>query len=98
MSVLSCGSVMVAMELFRLLMSLDEAAEEDARHEIGQPRGIDVAGRVVPVVNPVHHPEEDVGGSAAVGTTLLWRRLFENRFEQIDVAALDGTDALGRRL
>src|SRR5258708_1493612 len=57
--------------LLSLRMSLDEAAEEDARHEIGQPGGIDRAGRVIPVVDPVHHPEEDVAPSPAVAPTLL---------------------------
>src|ERR1700704_3132825 len=92
MSVLTCGSVMVAMELFRLLMGLDEAAEEDARHEIGQPRGIDVTGRVVPVVDPVHHAEEDVGRGAAVDGTLLGCRVFQNGLEQVHVAAFDRAD------
>src|SRR3989441_11582476 len=98
MSVLTCGSVMVAMELFRLRMSLDEAAEENARHEIGQPRRIDLAGRVVPVVDPVHHAEQDVSRRAAVDGTLLRRRLLENRFEQVDILSLDRAHSPRRRL
>src|SRR6266550_8924005 len=98
MSGLTCGSVMVAMGLLRLRMGLDEAAEEYARHEIGQPGGVDCAGRIVPVVDPVHHAEEDVGGRAAVGGTLLGRGLLENGLEQIHVASLDGAHAPRRRL
>src|SRR6267143_6141554 len=97
MSVLSCGSVMVAMELFRLLMGLDEAAEEDARHEIGQPRGIEVAGRVVPVVDPVHHAKEDVGRRTAIDGVLLGRRFLQNGLQQVDVAPLDRAHTAPRR-
>src|SRR6266545_4585890 len=92
-SALTCCSVMVAMELFRLLMGLDEAAEEDARHEIGQPRGIDVAGGVVPVVDPVHHAKEDVGRRATIVGALLGRGLFENGLEEVHIAPLDGAHA-----
>src|SRR5438552_9321683 len=97
MSVLTCGSVMVAMELFRLRMSLDEAAEEDARHEIGQSRGIDVTGRVVPVVDPVHHAKEDIGRGTAVDSALLGSRVFENRLEQVHIAPLDRAHTARRR-
>src|SRR6266511_1663824 len=92
-SVLTCGSVMVAMELFRLLMGLDEAVEEDARHEIGQPRGIDVAGGVVPVVDPVHHAKEDVGRRATIVGALLGCGLLENGLEEVHIAPLDGAHA-----
>src|SRR5258706_10954985 len=95
MSVLICGSVMVAMELFRLLMGLDEAAEEDARHEIGQSRRIDVAGGVVPVVDPVHHAEEDVGRRATIVGALLGRGLFENGLEEVHIPPFDGTHGAG---
>src|SRR5712664_220161 len=98
MSVLTCGSVMVAMELFRLRMSLDETAEENARHEIGQPRRIDLAGRVVPVVDPVHHAEQDVSRRAAVNRALLRRRFLENGLEQIDILSLDRAHRPWRRL
>src|SRR5213083_55594 len=96
MSVLSCGSVMVAMELFRLLMGLDETAEEDARHEIGQPRGIDVAGGVVPVIDPVHHAKEDVGRRTAIVGALLGRGLLENGLEEVHIAPFDRAHAARR--
>src|SRR6266849_7722553 len=98
MSVLTCGSVIVAMELFRLRMSLDEAAEENARHEIAQPRRIDLTGWVVPVVDPVHHAEQDVGRCAAVDRALLRRRFLENGLEQVDVLSLDRAHPTWRRL
>src|SRR5258706_15076074 len=86
MSVLICGSVMVAMELFRLLMGLDEAAEEDARHEIGQPRRIDVAGGVAPVVDPVHHSKEDLGRRATILGALIGSGLPDNGLEESHIA------------
>src|SRR5204862_3262269 len=98
MSVLTCGSVIVAMGLLSLLRSLDEAAEEDARHEIGQPGGVDLAGRVVPVVNPVHLAEEDERRGAAADVTLLGRRSLQYSSEKIDVAPLDRVHAPRRRL
>src|SRR3989454_558468 len=98
MSVLTCGSVIVAMELFRLRMSLDEAAEENARHEIAQPGRIDLAGRDVPVVDPVHHPEQDVSRRTAIDRALVRRRLFENRLEQVDILSLDRAHRPRRRL
>src|SRR5213078_1227362 len=98
MSALICGSVIVAMGLLSLLMSLDEAAEEDARDEIGQPGWFDFAGRVVPVVNPVHHAKEDVGGGAAIHRALLGGRVLQERLEEIHVAPLDGVHAPRRRL
>src|SRR6185312_10913327 len=85
----TCGSVIVAMDLLSLRMSLDESAEENARHEIGQPVGIDGPGWIVPVVDPVHHAEEDVGRGAPVHRVMLGRGFFQNRLEQIDVAPLD---------
>src|SRR2546422_1500881 len=98
MSVLTCGSVIVAMELVRLRMSLTERPEKKPRHEIAQPSRIDLARRIVPVVDPVHHAEQDVSRRAAIDRALVRRRFLENGLEQIDVLSLDRAHRTWRRL
>src|SRR5947208_3598530 len=97
-SVLTWGSVIVAMSDLCLRVSLDEAAEEDARHEVREPRGIDFARGIVPVVNPIHHAEEDIGCCVAIDGTLIRRRVFENLLQQVDVTTLDRANAARRGL
>src|SRR3989440_2761315 len=97
-SVLIWGSVIVAMSDLCLRVSLDEAAEEDARHEIRQACGVDFPRGVVPVVDPVHHAEEDVGGGVPIDRALIRRGLLEHRLEQVHVAPLDHSHAARGRL
>src|SRR6266498_2454620 len=75
-----------------------DPAEENARHEIGQPRGSDYPGGAVPAVNPVQHAKQDVCGGTAIHHTVFGCGIFENGFEQIHVTPLDGTDAAWRSL
>jgi len=72
---------------------LGEAADENARNQVREALGIDLARGVVPVVDPVHHSKQRVRGGAAVHRPLLRRRVLEQGLEQVNVAALNRVHA-----
>src|SRR6058998_109231 len=67
-----------------------EAAAEDPRDETRQALGVDLARRVVPVVDPVHHAEQHVGGGAPIHRRLVRRHVLEQALQEVHIAPLDG--------